>query len=123
MKYKNLKSMAHNHTHSFVSWMNHVDGVYIIDELKRLFSEGATREIVVTWLPALSCSVEPSDVLRKSMGYWADHLPSHLESHGVSAEHIDLFQSRFSISARSGLTTEAIVEDDRGRRYRQHVLS
>lgn len=46
MKYKNLKSMAHNHTHSFVSWMNHVNGVYIIDEMRRLFDEREDREIV-----------------------------------------------------------------------------
>lgn len=56
------------------------------------------------------------------MGYWSDHLPKHLENHKVSAEHIENFQTRFSMSARFGLTIEAIFEDDRGNKHRQRVL-
>ena len=121
MKYKNLKSMAHNHTHSFVSWMNHVDEIYILDEISRLFDRCGNREIIVTWLPHLGCSIEPSNVLLKSMGYWSVHLPKHLESHGVTADHIASFQTRFSITARFGLTIEALIEDDRGKKHRQRI--
>src|SRR5438046_292404 len=49
MKYRNLKSIAHNFTHSFVSFMNYVDDGYVIDDLLEVARNG--KPISIQWIP------------------------------------------------------------------------
>ena len=113
--------MAHNHTHSFVSGMNQVDGVYIMSEIRRIFGSIEDRVITVRWLPELACSIDPSPTLYKSMGYWAAHLPTHLKNHLVMPDMIALFVTQFSITIQRGIRVDSILIDDRGREYKQGV--
>ena len=48
VKYKNIRSAIHNFGHSFVSLMNYVDGVYVIDELFDIRKRG--HDIEIDWL-------------------------------------------------------------------------
>ena len=48
MKYKNIYSAIHNLGQSFLSLMNYVDGVYVIDDLSDITARGLDVEI--DWL-------------------------------------------------------------------------
>jgi len=113
--------MAHNHSHSFVSYMNQVDDVWIIEEIRRIFGEIDDRTITVTWLPEQGCSIDPSPTLRKSIVYWGDHLPKHITSHQVSTDIIQSFVTQFSITVQRGIRVDSILVDDRGCEYKQGV--
>lgn len=39
MKYRILKSVAHNFSHSFVSYMNYFDDDYVIEDLLQIVRE------------------------------------------------------------------------------------
>ena len=113
--------MAHNHTHSFVSGMNQVDDVYIMSEIRRLFGSIDDRAITVSWIPELGCSIDPSPILQKSMGYWADYLPTHLKNHQVTPDMIKSFETQFTITIQRGIRVDSVLVDDRGREYKQGV--
>jgi hypothetical protein len=51
MKYKLIKSFAHNFTHSFSSYENYVDDHYIVDDLKKIVRVGEKNIISVYWIP------------------------------------------------------------------------
>lgn len=113
--------MAHNHTHSFVSGMNQIDGVYIMSEIRRIFGEIDDRMFTISWMPELDCSIEPSPTLRKSMGAFAALLPTHLKNHHVTPDMIQSFMTQFSITIQRGIRVDSILVDDRGREYKQSV--
>ena len=122
MKYKNLKSMAHNHTHSFVSSMNFVDDkTHILKEIRNAFTQIEEREITVTWLPAMQCSTSVSEALLESIGYWGRCLPAHISNHEVTTQMVASFVTRFSITIQRGIRVESVLVDDRGREYKQIV--
>ena len=121
MKYKNLKSMAHNHSHSFVSWMNYVDDIHVMSEIRRLFAENDGLGITVTWMPEVGCTENRSPTLKKSIKYWGDHLPQHMENHEVTASMIRTFETQFTITIQRGIRIESVLVDERGREYRQSV--
>lgn len=56
MKYKNIKSFAHNFTHSFISWENRVDGCVVIEVLKEVARRLSGERLVITWIPECSPS-------------------------------------------------------------------
>ncbi|MEP6819663.1 MAG: hypothetical protein ABJA18_09025 [bacterium] len=51
MKYRDLKSIAHNFSHSFVSLMNYVDDGYVIDDLLQVARDANGERVSIQWIP------------------------------------------------------------------------
>ena len=102
--------------------MNHVDDHYIIDDLRKILFEQDSGEILIHWIPETGSDIQFPDRVQKSIRYWADHLPHHIESHKVEREKISSYDTRFFVTPRKGMTVESILVDDRGKEYRQRVL-
>ena len=116
MKYKNIKSMLHNFGHSFMSLMNYVDGEYAIDLLAATLKERRQDRLEIHF-PSQRIEPPPtSSRLRKSVGFWADALPRHMASHGVSLEALpEIVLVIFRDS--TGMQCRVQATDDRGKTY------
>jgi hypothetical protein len=117
VKYKNIKSMLHNFGHSFVSLMNYVDGEYAIDLLATALKELPEDRLEVHFP---SRRIEPpaeySPKLRKSVAFWADSLPRHMASHGVTQDALPELVLVIFGDAR-GMHSRVQATDDRGKKY------
>lgn len=122
MKYKAIPAALHNFAHSFVSLSNYVDGQYLIDVVPGVLADAPSGRITIVF-PGRR--IEPSGSypvsLVKSVEYWADALPKHLESHGISATTLGDIRV---IMERWAGTWRCLVEatDDRGRSYSVPVV-
>jgi hypothetical protein len=79
MKFKLIKSMAHNWTHSFMSGMNWVDGDYVFEDMHKLARERPGQKVVITWLPERQeelFALTPR--IRESLKHYRKGLPEHL---------------------------------------------
>ena len=95
MKYKNLKSFAHNFTHSFVSYTNYVDGGFVIDDLHEVARSRYEGPLRIYWIPEHKSNVERlSDRVEKSIHYFRNWLPEHAENHDVDISSIQEFTWR-----------------------------
>jgi hypothetical protein len=130
MKYKHLRSVAHNFGHSFVSRENHdhATGDYVIGQLARAAVSSGEPELFMDVL-ARTAGPPPllTTVVRRSLARYAGWFGELLRSHGIAAEAIthatlrvrfDL--SRVDVPGRIGpymLPFRCVVEitDDRGR--------
>lgn len=116
MKYKVIGAMAHNFTHSFVSFNNYVDGQYVVDVLREVAWDAPNRCVSIEWLPPIPVSSSPlPPIIQKSIGFFRDWLPKHLEHHGISIEVLRSFRTVFAYNWRLGLTVRAEVLDERGK--------
>ncbi len=108
MKYKQIKSAAHNYAHSFVSAMNYVGDDYVIGHLARAAVATAKSELRVDLLTG---GAEPSAMLtepvKSSLEWYVPWLDGLLRSHGAD---IDALREA-TMRVRFDLTR---VSDDRG---------
>jgi hypothetical protein len=121
MKYKLLKAIAHNFSHSFVSYMNYVDDGYVVDDLVKLAREAKGERISVQWIPHARHEHLPSRV-QKSIGYYKEWLPQHVEKAGGSLETIREFRTEVFLKRNHQIAVEALLVDDRGKKYVCNVL-
>ncbi len=89
-KYRQIKSVAHNFSHSFTSMMNWYDGDYMMDRLISIMSRNKIDEIK---LDILSTRLEPESINIKEVAYsikiYCDQFfPGLLKSHGIPANYI-----------------------------------
>ncbi|HEY3249875.1 MAG TPA: hypothetical protein VGK25_02045, partial [Ignavibacteria bacterium] len=89
MKYKNLKSVAHNLGHAFLSLMNYSGSNHVIEHLFQKAKESGVNSIQIDFLNEI---IEPPefripDVINSLRNYRA-YFPRDLESQKCSLEHI-----------------------------------
>jgi hypothetical protein len=122
MKYKTLKAMAHNFSHSFVSYMNYVDEGYVIDDLRKLVFDSSEKRISIQWLPKKAYRFPKlSRRVRKSIRHYQAWLPKHIEKHRLSKEIISEMRTDLFVNKRYGLSVESYLRDDRGKEYKQRI--
>ena len=84
MKYKLIRSMAHNWSHSFMSAMNYVDDDFVAEDMYQLARDRKGQKITVTWIPE-----RPEELfaltprIRESLKHYRKALPKHLSNHKV----------------------------------------
>lgn len=117
MKYKSLKSVAHNFSHSFVSFNNYVDDGYVMDDLRQLAREANGERISIYWIP----DSKPQEILTKrilkSITYYKADLPKHIQRSGVDIEAIREFRTEIFLTPNKQIAVEAYLLDDRGKEY------
>jgi hypothetical protein len=129
MKYKAIKSAAHNYAHSFVSLLNYGPDNYVMSYLAHAAAASGEPELRVD---LLSGAAEPAPlltapVLRSIQGY-VQCLPRHLESMNITAGAIRraTLRVRFDLEGRRAsvqylgsvvypFESSVEMEDDRGK--------
>ncbi|MEF1279434.1 hypothetical protein QTO05_09800 [Vibrio fortis] len=99
MKYKLIKSMAHNFTHSFVGGCNYVDDAFIFEGLYTLARLNKGKPVQISWLP------------------------KHAASHNVSLDRLKEFYLQVYMAKNRQVYVKAITVDDRGKRVEQYVYA
>ncbi len=122
MKYKNIKSAAHNFSQSFVSGMNYVDDDLIINDLKKCAARKSGFNVSVQWLPEAKVSrLSLTPRIRKSIKYYKTWLPKHLQSHGVVVSMIKELRTDIHLFKGRHLVIQSYARDSRGREYVQAI--
>ena len=122
MKYKSLKSAAHNFSHSFVSYMNYFDDGYVIDDLLQLVRKAADERIRIQWIPdsAIQNGLPPR--VQKSIAHYKEWLPKHLLDSGVDIEMIREFRTEIFLRPNKQVAVHAFLVDDRGKEQVSDVM-
>lgn len=116
-KYKVLKSIAHNHSESFVGFNNYVDNGYVIDDLRNVIRELDNEILSVYWIPQREQSKLLTRRILQSIEYWSASFPDLVKNSGGSMDNIREYQTDFYLKPSKQIAIEARIVDDRGREY------
>ena len=117
LKYKTLKSVAHNFTHSFVSFNNYVDDGFVIDDLRQLVREANGERVSIVWLPVQAQSPSLTPRILKSIEYYKADLPRFVLASGSEISSIREFRSEIFLKPNKQIAVEGYLVDHRGRVY------
>ena len=117
MKYKILKSAAHNFSHSFVSYMNYVDNGYVIDDLLPLARNAGGERIRIQWLPDSEVPISFPPRVQKSIASHKELLAEHFQRSGVDIGRVREFRTEMFLKRNKQIAVEAYLMDDRGKEY------
>jgi hypothetical protein len=122
VKYKLIKSMAHNWTHSFMSGMNYVDGDFVFEDIYRLARDRRGGKVTVTWIPD-----RPEELfgltprVRESLKHYRKALPEHLGRHQIDADAISEMRTEVYVAENHRMYVRSYVLDNRGKEHVQFV--
>lgn len=122
MKYKILKSVAHNFSHSFVSYMNYVDDGYVVDDLVRLARKANGERISIHWIPDSESQQVLTPRVLKSIAHHRERLPKHIENSGAHIAMIREFRTDIFLKTNKQVAVQAYLVDDRGKKHVCDVL-
>jgi hypothetical protein len=120
MKYRVLKSIAHNFSHSFVSYTNYVDEGHVIDDLRQLAREANGARISIRWIPDARQQAPLTQRILKSITNYKARLPDLVHSSGANIEAILEFRTDIFLKPGKQIAVEAYLLDDRGK---EHICS
>ncbi|WP_202839240.1 hypothetical protein [Luteimonas saliphila] len=122
MKYKLIKSMAHNWTHSFMSGMNYVDNDFVFEDMYQLARDRRGEKVTVTWIPN-----RPEELfgltprVRESLKYYRKALSEHLVRHQIDPEAISEMRTEVYVAENHRMYVRSYVLDNRGKEHVQFV--
>jgi hypothetical protein len=122
MKYKILKSIAHNFSHSFVSYMNYVDDGYVIDDLLQLARKANGERISIHWIPDCASQKVLTPRVLKSVAHHREWLPKHVQNSGASIDAIREFRTDIFLKPNKQIAVQAYLVDDRGKEHVCNVM-
>jgi len=122
MKLKNIKSLSHNFSHSFVSFENYVDGEFVFKELKELAVKSNGEKVSIFWLYSDNKLVNLfSERVAKSIGYYKDWLPSLLTQYELNTSIIKELRTDIYIAPNKQLEVQAYARDVNGKEYIKNI--
>jgi len=122
MKYKVLKSIAHNFSHSFVGYTNYFDDGHVIDDLLQLVRNANGERIRIQWIPETAINVAWLARVRKSIAHYREWFPNHVQNSGASIDAIREFRTDIYLKPNKQIAVEAYLIDDRGKGHISQVL-
>ena len=122
MKYKVLKSIAHNFSHSFVSFMNYLDDGYVIDDLRQLARKANGQRVSIYWIPDSKQQSQLTPRVLKSIPYWKARLPNLVTSSGADINAIKEFRTDIFIKPNKQIAVETYLLDDRDKEHVCNVI-
>jgi hypothetical protein len=118
MKYKNIRSMAHNWSHSFMSDNNYIDGRPVYEDIYRMARAHRGNKVVISWIPpVIDESVELTHRVQKCIEAYRATLAEHLRRHQVDICALVEFRTEVYVAENSQMHVRAFVRDDRGREH------
>ncbi len=123
MKYKNIKAMAHNFAHSFLSYMNYVDEGYVVNDILDYVRQKKPNESGVVQFFPIDKDKDAvfSNRVRKSLSYYREHFPKHCESHKVDLSAIKSIDVQIVKNSSHQILGYVRTTDDNGKDYEQYV--
>ena len=118
MKFKLLKSMSHNFSHSFVSLMNYVDDGYVIDDLREMAKRARGETVSIIWFPKKR-NIFPAfnKRVRKSITLSRKWLPNHMKNHEVDESMISEMRTDIYMAKNNQIYVKAYIKDIRGKEH------
>ncbi len=121
MKYKILKSIAHNLFHTFVIFMNYVDDGYVIDDLRQLARKANGARLIIPWIPDSKAQTDLPQRFLKSIEDYKVQLSKHFQESGANIETVREFRTEIFLKSNKKIAVEAYLVDDRGKEYSNNV--
>jgi len=114
MKYKVIKSFAHDFTDSFMSLMNYFDDDYVVDELRTYVADLPKRTLTIQWKPIrLDDTSGCSPRIQASRQHYQTWLPQLAAA--MSLDYDRLTEITTVLCFRTGgLYATTTIVDDRG---------
>ena len=122
MKYKVLKSIAHNFSHSFVGYTNYFDDGHVVDDLLQLARQANGERISIQWIPDSTCDQHWPPRVSKSITHYKKWLPTHIKNSGGQLEAIREFRTDIFLKPNKQVAVEAYLIDDRGKKHVSKVV-
>lgn len=118
MKYKLIRSMAHNWSHSFMSGINYVDDAFVFEDVYRLARAQSGEKVIINWIPAGGEAPRylPPRVQKCIEAYRAG-LAEHLRRHHVDASALKTFRTEVYVAEDFRMYVRAFVIDDRDKEH------
>jgi predicted phosphoadenosine phosphosulfate sulfurtransferase len=123
VKYKVLKSVCHNFSHSFVSFSNYVDDGYVIDDLRNAARKANGEKVRIFWIPNREQDPTLTKRVKKSVELWKADLPRLVTALGSTMEAISEFETDIYMKPDKQLAVEGVLTDNRGRVYRSQIYN
>lgn len=117
MKYRVLKSIAHNFSHSFVSYTNYVDDGFVIDDLRHLARNANGGRISIYWIPDSKAHKPFPERVQKSISNYKSLLEKHFKNSGANLNAVREFQTDIFLKPNKQIAVEARLLDDRGKEH------
>ncbi len=122
MKLKNIKSLSHNLSHSFVSFENYVDGEFVFKELRELAVKANGGKVSIYWLyPENKVVPLFNHRITKSIEYYKEWLPKLLVQHELEASVIEELRTDIYLAANRQLEVQAYARDINGKEYVKNI--
>jgi len=122
MKYKILKSVAHNFSHSFVSYMNYVDNGHVVDDLLQLARKAGGERIRIQWIPDSAVQNALPPRVQKSIANYKEWLPKFILNCGADINAIRDFRTEIFLKPNKQVAVQAHLVDNRGKEYVSDVF-
>ncbi len=122
IKLKNIKSLSHNLSHSYVSFENYVDGEFVFKELKEMACKASGEKVSIYWLyPDNKVVPLFSERVSKSIEYYKEWLPRLLLQHGLNRSAISELRTDIYIATNKQLEVQAYACDLNGKEYIKNI--
>ncbi len=120
-KYKVLRSIAHNLTHSFVSFTNYVDDGVVMDDLHQLVRTVEGHRISIDWVPGSNQHPSLTPRVLESIKWYKQALLRMVHSTGALTTSIKEFKTEIYLKENKQIAVKGVLVDDRGRVYEATV--
>jgi hypothetical protein len=116
MKYKILKSIAHNFSHSFLSWGS------AVEPLLKLARDANGERVSIQWIPEAPNERRWPPRTTECIAIFRKWLPKHIAASGGEVERIREFRTDIFLNRKKQMAAEAYILDDRGKEHVCNVL-
>ena len=122
MKLKNIKSLSHNLSHSYVSFENYVDGEFVFKELKEMAVKAKGEKVSIHWL-CPDTKVVPlfSKRINKSIEFYKNWLPKLLSQHELDNSVITELRTDIFLAPNRQIEVQAYARDINGKEYIKNI--
>jgi hypothetical protein len=121
-RYKLFPSVAHNFSHSFLSYMNYFDDGHVVDDLLMAARDLNGERLSVQWVPDSPPPAYLTARVLKSIAHYKSWLPLFTERSGADFAAIREFRTDIFLKPNKQVAAEAHLVDDRGRKYVRRVI-
>ena len=122
MKYKLIRSMAHNWSHSFMSGMNYLDGGFVFEDVYQMARERRGEKVTINWIPATSEELFgfPPRVRNCVLAYRTG-LAEYLRRHSIDVAALIEFRTEVYVAENFRMYVRAYVLDNRKKEHIAYV--
>jgi len=122
VKYKAIRAMSHNWSHSFMSGMNYIDGRYVFEDLHDLARRRRGEKIVISWIPRRDLELfRLTPRVRRCVRHYRKSLKTHIARHGIDFAALEEMRTEVYVADNSRMHVRAYAKDDRGKEHEAFV--